>query len=96
MGAAMSFIAKYNEFEDGGDFISHPDFEELVSKISIERDALDDATKLKLETILHEIMATIDQQITDLKHSLSEKRTDIDQIEKNSEACLAYLRRAKV
>ena len=72
-----------------------PDLEDHLAVLKSEMAEMDDANRESAVLILEKLAAFNSQAITDLKSEMAAGKEKIARVQKNSEACIAYIKGQK-
>ncbi|MGH1397641.1 MAG: hypothetical protein ACRBCT_00300 [Alphaproteobacteria bacterium] len=72
-----------------------PDLEAHLEALSGQMDMLDDATRANVEAVLQKLLQNVDGNIAGFKSEMRDGLQKIQRVQKNSEACIAYLKGQK-
>lgn len=89
-----TFLQKYGN-KDAEEILSVPHLERDIHDISKQLDTLDEALRDEVEKTLAHISRSVEEQIQYLHGEMADKKDTIDRSQKNTDACLAYLKSGK-
>lgn len=90
----MSFIETFLEDAKGKaieEILLQPDLPEVIQKISSELNHVSSDQKKAVEDIMKGVLSLVDQEIEKLEGEMISNRKAVEHVQKNTEACLAYL-----